>query len=239
MKSIRRAACTGALIVLAVACGCSRTPGIERGFSPVETAYVEAREGRIAVARALGLTVALEPVAPADWEKILEAKAYVNKEHRATMRVPSLVFFQLTVLNERDAPLPVAATEARISYGTQVKKAIPWKDLAAQLTSPAYSLINFAALGEPHRLTIPRFAIADIDYSENLVELKNATLAPGERMITFLAFDWLPVEVRGFKLTVYPEADRKKSIDFEFTRFEYRTKGERFRKTEKEEREPY
>ncbi|TAL36617.1 MAG: hypothetical protein EPN93_07275 [Spirochaetes bacterium] len=227
------------LAACALAPSCSRSPGIDRATVPVESAYVEAREGRMAVARALGLTVSLEPVAPADFERILDYKPYTNKEHSATLRIPPLEFFQLVIQNDRGAPMLVSAVGTELSYGKETLKRIPGKDLAARFTSPAFSFLNFPAFEIPRRLASAKTGIADIDYDDDLGEIKDGNLAAGDRMLMIVAFDWIPVAHRGFRVTVRPEGDPKKSIDFDFTRFEYRTKGERFKKPEKQDKEPY
>jgi hypothetical protein len=209
---------------------CSKKFGMQRETLFTDRASVEIRDKKCATARAGDITVSLQIIAPGDWEKLFVYELF-SSEKKANPRLPAAPFYHLVIANTGDRPLPLDGISLSLRYGGTEMKAIKAEEAEKAYASPAFSIFNFKQILSPKRLLTDRTCIDDIGYGNDLIDYRLDFINPGERVLLIASFGWIPVEAREYTVRIDSrDGESKKSIDFELRRFEYRTRGGRFRK---------
>jgi hypothetical protein len=126
---------------------------------------------------------------------------------------------------------PVTVKKITVRCGDKEMAALSIASVREKCKSPSYAPYDFEKLLKNRRLLREEFCLKQIDFDRDSVEYGFHFINPGERVSRIIAFDWIPVECRNFVLSVEVVSSKfKKVIDFDFHRFEYRKKGEVFRK---------
>lgn len=216
---------------------CTRKFGIQRETLFTERSSVEIRDKKCATARAGDITVSLQIIAPGDWEKLFAYEPF-SSEKKANPRLPAAPFYHLVIANTGDRLFPLDGISLSLRYGATEKKAITAAEAEKVYVSPAFSIINFRQLLSPKRLITEKTCIDDIGYENDLIDYRLDFINPGEKVLLIASFGWIPVEAREYTVRIdCREGEVKKSIDFELRRFEYRTRGGRFRKPDSSRQE--
>lgn len=218
----------------ALTLSCGRTFGIERGIRPNDSRRGEVKNEVCSIMRTGDIEAAVTPVDTGDWERIFEYEPYCSKSTKVgTYRVPRLLFFHITVANKGSSTITVDPSAMKLAYGEAVAKPLAKDAMAARFASPAYAVFNFANILTAQHLNSNAMCPREINFEKDTGGPAPPAIEPGGRIMVFAAFDWVPVEFRRMTLSLEIAGDEKKSIDFGFTRFEYRTRGKYFTKPDK------
>ncbi len=223
------AALAVALALGAGSVSCSKKFGIVRGTRPAERADVEVnRKQGCALIRHRDFDIAAQEIGLGDWVKLLEHEIFLRRKGQTEARIPRLHFFHIVLSNAGTAP--VRLEEALVRYGGTEVRALSAETVLDRCKSPAYAAINMKSLLGAKRYLGEKWCVGEIDYTKDAVDYNFDFIAPGDTAIRIVAFDWIPVQHRKLKLLVKvrgTEGDVK-TVDFDFTRLEYRTKGGHF-----------
>jgi hypothetical protein len=235
------------LVYTAIACilfaGCARTLGIQRGLEPEQRLVLEVKKGGCALIRTRLCDVAAEPIDYLKWRKLLDQSVFTGgRRVQADARIPKFLFFHLVVSNV--GPVPLVIDSVTLHYGTVEKSPISLDEALKRSKSPAYRAFHFKNILTDKRLMGDEYCLKKINYERDVIDYRLGFVNPGDRVIRIAAFEWVPVQYRDLRLAVHisplGEGDEKKVIDFNFKRFEYRTRGRYYRRPaeKSEEREP-
>ena len=226
---MRKPACV--LLALLVSAGCARRHGMVRGLEPEQSLVIEAREGRCAVLRSRICDVAIEQIDPPKWRKLLGYRMLAGRGSPAETRIPKFAFFHIVVSNM--GSLPLGIDSITLHYGSVEKKPIAVEDAVKRSRSPAYRAFDFKKVLAARRLMGDRYCLKKINYERDVIDYRLDFIIPGDRLIRIVAFEWVPVQFRRLRVAVRVSqlgSAEKKVIDFNFRRFEYRTRGAYYRK---------
>lgn len=202
-----------------------------RGLEPEQRLVIEAKEGRCAVLRTRICDVAVEQIDAPKWRRLLGYRMLAGRGSPTETRIPKFAFFHLVVSNV--GSLPLGIDSITLHYGSVEKKPIPVEDAVKRSRSPAYRAFDFKKILAAKRLMGDRYCLKKIDYERDVIEYRLDFINPGDRLIRIVAFEWVPVQFRELRVTVRVSplgGAEKKVIDFNFRRFEYRTRGTYYRK---------
>lgn len=213
---------------------CTFKQNLERETKPAEKYNVRTEDDRLAIYKDTLLEINLELIDTGMWEKLLEYECFKNKKSESSnWRAPALLFAHAAIRNTGAAPLKI--TNIRALYGQSEKFPVQAANLLKKCKSPAYSMIDFKSLLKTRRLLGEKTSVEDVDFDNDSVGFSPEFIASGDTISKIMAFDWIPVEYRTFKISIqFESAGDIRTIDFEFKRLEYREAGP-FSKPEKED----
>jgi hypothetical protein len=223
IKSISGPAISVLMFLMLVNClSCLRT-GILHDIRPAERADVETTKYGTALIRSIYCDISVEPVDEALWLSIRSSDAYGRTPQQGILlRNPPLVAFQIIMKNTLNAPIQLK--KARICFGSVAVDAMNVAGIAERLNSPSYSGFNFSEMLSLRRLISEWDYMKNIVYDRDTIGLKLNYVPPRDTVLTMIAFERIPVEVRKFKLQIMIAAmGNIKTVDFDFNRHEYRT----------------
>ena len=149
------------------------------------------------------------------------------------LRLPELLFFIISVENKGDIPLNIG--EIKLYYNNTSSNPLIAEELKNKYNFLPYSMINFDELLSIFKLDADELCDNNIDFTRDIVKYNDPILS-GDKVFQIIAFDWIPVEIRKFNLSIVIKSDIiKKIIDFKLMRFEYRRSGEHFIKPDKDD----
>ena len=220
----------GLCIVIA---SCSHNYGLNRFSQAVERYDVEVNEKGFALIRSLFCDVYIEQVRYDRWEKLLKIPVFtVPESDTKNYRIPQLLFFHVIVKNTSDEPISIE--DAKIKYNNQLLAMMSAEDIKKKYKSPLYSYIDFKRLLSPYRLLGDNYSIEEINYEKDIVESRLTFVPPSDKIIKIFVFDWVPVEIRDFKLIfIVDQSGKKGAVEFDVKKYEYRTEGKHFREAKK------
>ncbi len=225
------------LLLLCTTFSCSRKFGIQRQTVFRDRTPGVSKNENCAMIRGAVFEASLEPISAEQWEKIFAYELY-SGERKTTPRLPAFPFYHLVIANTGNTPLALEDLSITLRHGSTEIKTLTPGDAGKLFTSPAFSIFNFTGILTSKRLLAEKFCIKEIDYALELLDYRLGFLNPGERLLLIISFGWIPVEVRQYTIRIgLKNSDPKKSIDFELSRFEYRTKGNVFKKSAGPEQE--
>lgn len=228
------------LIVLVSLFSCKHKFGIERGIRPLSGSDVEIRKDGPVVVRCKNFDMTIEHIDVFKWVKLLQQDLFVkNEQVQSEIRIPKFIFFQIIIQNV--SSFPIALKSITIIYGDNEKKPLSHNEAAKRCKSPAFSLFNFKSILTPKRLLDKEISIKKINYAKDTIGFNLDFISPGDRILKIVAFDWVPVQYRKFsiktKVAFTKSGVDEKIVDFNFSRFEYRTKGKYFRRIKEKSKE--
>jgi nanoRNase/pAp phosphatase (c-di-AMP/oligoRNAs hydrolase) len=220
-------------LVLALACGpaaCARKFGMVRAMHPAERLDVEInRKHGCALIRHRDFDAAAQEIGLAEWEHLLKHELFLKKKGHSEARIPRLHFFHLALTNAGKVPLKIG--EILIRYGGREAQAMTTSEVLDRCKSPAYAAINMKSLLGMKRYLGDKWCIREIDYSAHVIDYLPDVVLPGDCVILVAAFGWVPVQYRDIRLVIKVRQtgqDREKTVDFDFKRLEFRTRGGHF-----------
>lgn len=218
------------LIYVIVIISCSNKPDIIRKIE----IYPETTNGEKILFHYMDQHYAIHitPLQPKDWQEILKHPHYSNKERRTRRyRIPDLQFYRIIITNKN--PRPIQVGDITLHYGNVMKNKVTVETINKKYTSPLYDIFNFKTLFTWRKLATAVIDPAKIEYGKT-IESKMNHIPEGNSVISFLAFEWVPVQYKDYLLRVQlNDAERKKSIDFKLTKSEYRSEGNFFLESNK------
>jgi hypothetical protein len=232
------------LAYMTIACilfaGCARTLGIQRGLEPEQSLVLEVKKGGCALIRTRLCDVAAEPIDHLKWRRLLDQSVFSgDRRGQAEARIPKFLFFHLVVSNVGTEPLVIDSLV--LHYGTVEKNPISVDETLKRTKSPAYRAFRFKNILTDKRLMGDEYCLKKINYERDVIDYRLRFVSPGDRIIRIAAFDWVPVQYRDLRLAVHistlGEGAEKKVIDFNFKRFEYRTRGKYYRRPAEKSKE--
>ncbi len=219
-----------AAAIILTSVNCTPRFGIDRGTIPTERIDVDIRKGGCALIHGRYFDVSAEAIDEERWANLVRSASFARqRDSKAEPRTPRIPFFNIVVYNADSEP--VAVKKITVRYGDKEMAALSIESVREKCKSPSYKLYDFDKLLKNRRLLRDEVCLKQIDFDRDSLEYRFDFINPGERVSRIIAFDWLPVEYRNFVLSVEIVSSKfKKVIDFDFHRFEYRKKGEVFRK---------
>ncbi len=209
---------------------CTPRFGIERGTAPVERIDVDIKKGGCALIHGRYFDVSAEAIDEERWAALVRSGSFSRqRDSKAEPRTPRIPFFNIVVYNADSEPVTIKRITLRRGGGEMT--ALSPSSVREKCKSLSYAQYDFDRILKNRRLLRDEFCLKQIDFDRDSVEYGFDFINPGERVSRIIAFDWIPVEYRNFVLSVEILSSKgKKVIDFDFHRFEYRKKGEVFRK---------
>lgn len=209
------------ILPLMTCLSCIRT-GLMHEIKPTDRADVETTKYGTAIIRSIYCDIFVEAVDAILWRNIRNSDAYGKTPQPGILqRNPPLVAFQAIVKNTLNAPIQLK--KAQLIFSSGAMNAITVTGIGKQLNSPSYSGFNFSAMLSFRRLISEWDYMKNVDYDRDTIDLKLNFVPPRDTVLTIIAFERIPVEVRTFKLQFMIEAmGNIKTIDFDFARHEYR-----------------
>lgn len=223
-----------ALSLFCISCGKSYT--LERGFEPARTILIEKTPQGGALVRALFGDVVMRELSNDDFEKLLSSSFFLRKpkkgdpkQEKVPFRIPPYVFFETVIINDLESPIVLKSIVLR--YKNEDHPAFTVEQIKKQCTSPAYAKFNFDTLLSPFRLLGDSRTVKQIDFKQDLILCKLPYVAPSEKIYCIYAFDWVAAEVETVNVVMkFSTGDGEKTVDFDFIRPAYRTRGKYFTK---------
>lgn len=214
--------------------GCSFKQKIEREIKPEEKYTIRINEDGQAGYKDNISELSLGIINDTQWEKLLGYNCFKNRKSESSVwRNPKLLFHHLTIKNTGNSPVKI--TNIRLEYGGTEKPSLSSDEIKKLCKSPAYSMIDFNSLLKNRRLLESDILLDDIDFDRNSIEYKLNFINSGDLISKIIAFGWVPVEHRTYKIKIHLESlGEIKIITFEFNRIEYREGGP-FSKPEKDD----
>ncbi len=186
----------------------------------------------IATATLDEITVTIEPFTEDTWSRIATSATFIDRSKSG--RLPKIPFFLVVVENK--SSYPVSIKEIAIIYGNNRLPVLTKDELKNHLSSPAYGFINSEELITLQRLLTYSGKIQKIDFSNDVIPYILPFIPPGDTHCMVVAGKWIPVNQRHFTVQVVIKLPgSEKIVDCTFVRKEYRTKGNHFLKSSKED----
>lgn len=226
------------LLLLMSATDCTRKYGIQRGFHARENPGTEVHNNRCILIRSRAMEVTVDPIYEDEWKGILEYTPYTTRSSSAgDFRVPKAHFFQVVFFNAYDRPVPLKDLSIMLLLGDREIKPLPAEEMKKTCTSPAYGTFNFSTILGFRRVLSER-GCGEIRFDRDLIDYRLNFINPGDRLLKIVAFPWIPVEKRTFTIRISFRTDESaKTMDFSYSRFEYRTRGKHFINPDKQIKE--
>lgn len=219
-----------ALAIIFGSAACGRKFGMVRAIHPAERLDVELnKKYGCALIRHRDFDVAVQEIGLLEWEHLLKHEIFLKKKGNAEARIPRLNFFHVLITNAGQVPMKME--EILIRYGDREARAMSTADVLDRCKSPAYTAINMKSLLGMKRYLGEKWCINEIDYTSQAIDYLPEFILPGDCIILVSAFDWIPVQYRDLKLVLkvkHAGQDRQKTVDFDFKRLEFRTRGVHF-----------
>jgi hypothetical protein len=224
------------LILYATVCASCLRHGLVHAITPVERPDVETTRYGTAMIRSLYCDIMVEPVDAGLWRAVRKSNSYGTNPHPGTLqRTPPLIAFQVVVKNTVNAPIRLQ--NVQLCLGSRTIDALTADGVRDRLKSSSYSGFNLDALFSSRRLISEPVLHEAIDYDRDTIDMSLDFIPPRDSVLTIRAFERPPVASRAFRLRfVIAAMGSLKTIDFDFTRDEHRTRKTNSREQYKKER---
>ncbi len=212
---------------------CSRKYGILRSTDAVERYDIEQKANGCSVIRSIYCDIHVELLDSEKWHTLFEnhyfaAPSRKNENYRFS-NYPVLHYVVKNTGRE-----PVKIEKIVIEYGNIKSESLSYQSFQSRHKSSAYKVFEFKKLFGEKRLLGNKYCLKEIDYHKDTLPFRFDFIPPSDTVLNFTAFPWIPVEQRNFRVYFHIDyAGKKKVLNFDFQRFEYRNRGNDFRKPEK------
>ncbi|MDR3237803.1 MAG: hypothetical protein LBT84_04790 [Spirochaetia bacterium] len=191
--------------------------GVEYRETPLPGMRVDVVRGT-AVIRNVYAELSLRQIPPSELKKILKSLP----AKKGSFRLPRLLFFMVSAKNTGDFPLFL--TGGKAVYKNENHAAVKTDEFREKFTSPMYNAFDFDKLTSARRL-LP-YGYNKPDFPEDSIDYRLDFILPGETVVTIMAFDYPPPEVRRYALEFTVKTrGMPGTFGFDIARFEYRTEG--------------
>ncbi|HOT46739.1 MAG TPA: hypothetical protein PLM53_18915 [Spirochaetota bacterium] len=218
----RTAAGIAVAILAAIALSCHPGSGLVQETLPAESAVVDITGAKTARIRSIYCDITVEPIDASDWERLAGVSAYRRAgPGPLSRRTPPLAAFLVIVKNTVNAPIRLE--KAQILHDGATMAALTADRAGDRLRSPAYSWIDFRKLLSPRRLIAEPEPLRKLDFDRDTIDTRLDFIPPQDHVLTIIAFDWIPVEIRKYRVDFTVSAmGGMRNLAVEFTRNEYR-----------------
>ena len=221
---------------------CKTQQGIIRGIKPVETLKTKTERNRCSVITSKNYEISIEPINKSHWGMIDVSKLFFkNNKSLSNTRLPRLAFFQIIISNTGRNPIEIKNISLKNNNINRTNLSL--EEVENKCKSPVYSIFKFDKILSNKRLFSSSMCPKKIDYKIDTIDYNLQFILPQDKIIKIVAFEWIPVEYRKFSIEIKLKSlnndnnNNKNIAVFDFTRFEYRTKGRVFTRPEKEDTE--
>ncbi len=214
---------------------CSGKHGIVRSIDAVERIDVEQKTGGCSVIRSLYCDIYVELMNSEKWNYLLNNQFFTaSSREYDNYRFTNYPVLHYIVRNTGREPIKIE--KISVEYGKKKTDSLTFQTFKSLHKSQAYKVFEFKKLFTNRRLVGDKYCLKKIDYHKDTVPFLFDFIPPSDTVLGFTAFPWIPVEERKFRVIFHIDyAGRKKVLNFDFQRFEYRSRGEDFRKQEKKQ----
>lgn len=230
------ARCFSIILILALfSFSCSGKYGIIRSTEAVERVDVERKAKGCSVIRSIYCDLYAELLDSEKWNYLFRNQYFTaSSREYENYRFTNYPVLHYVVKNTGKEPVKIE--KIVVEYGKKKFKFLPFKRFQSLHKSSAYKVFEFEKLFGKRRLMGDKYCLKEIDYNKDSIPFEFDFIPPSDTVLKFIAFPWIPVEPRRFKVFFHIEyAGRKKVLNFDFQRFEYRNQGEDFRKHKDEQ----
>ncbi|MFH0974563.1 MAG: hypothetical protein V1874_02130 [Spirochaetota bacterium] len=212
---------------------CSSRTAIVTDVIPADTIDSRIIDKRCTFIVSSNFSIALQEIKKELIPDVLKNEIFINEENgNIPFRIPGLLFFKIVLENTGDFPIEIG--EIKLRYDNIISEALTEDNIKLKYGSSEYSCINFKELFSQFKLVTDELCDNYIDFTTDISK-HDLLIKPGEKILRFIAFNSLPVEVRKFNITIEIKSDiRKKTIDFKLIKFEYRKSGKYFTNPEQD-----
>lgn len=218
----RTAAGTAAAILMVILFSCHPGNGLIQETLPAESAMVDITGAKTGRVRSIYCDITVEPISASDWERLAGASVY-RRTGRPPLsrRTPPLAAFLVIVKNTVNAPIRLERVQVIHDGGAM--EALTAERAGERLRSPAYSWLDFRKLLSPRRLTAEPEPLKKLDFDTDTIATGLDFIPPQDHVLTIVAFDWIPVEIRKYRVDFTVSAmGGMRNLAVEFARKEYR-----------------
>ncbi len=217
------------LIFILLAFGCASYNRIGSDIIPAESFTTQIVNTRCASVISNNFSIALEELKPYQLEGILKNRTFNDKDSKYNLlRMPKLSYFKLLFENTGRAPHEIA--EIRLQYNNYFSGQLNADELYKRYANSPFSSLNFTEIFKIFKIDTYELCDTEVDL-KNSLENYHGSILPGDKIFKIIAFDWIPVDIRKFNISILVKSDIiKKIIDFKMMRSEYRQSGDHFSK---------
>ncbi|MBN2403101.1 MAG: hypothetical protein JXN64_11965 [Spirochaetes bacterium] len=167
-------------------------------------------------------------------QTILNNDRFIDKKISPKFsRMPKLIYFIIALENTGNIPLNIG--EIKLHYNNISINPMNADDLRNKYNSLPYAGLKFGDILSLYKSDTGELCDNDMDFSGDFVKYKGSILS-GDKVFQIIAFNWIPVQIRKFNLSIVIKSDIiKKIIDFKLIRFEYRQSGKYYIKPVKDD----
>ncbi|HPV42336.1 MAG TPA: hypothetical protein PKX40_14250 [Spirochaetota bacterium] len=218
----RTAAGTAMAVLTAIVLSCHPGSGLVQETIPAESAVVDITGAKTAMVRSIYCDISVEPIEASDWERIARSPVYRRAGPRPpSRRKPPFAAFLVIVKNTVNAPIRLE--KVQLLYDGASMEALTAEAAVKRFGSPAYSWLDFSKLLSPRRLIVEPEPLRKLDFAMDTIDTRLDFIPPQDHVLTIIAFDWIPVEIRNYKIDFTVAAlGAMRNIAVDFTRNEYR-----------------
>jgi hypothetical protein len=212
---------------------CSKKYGIIRNTEAVERYDVEQKAKGCSVIRSIYCDIYVELLDSEKWNYLFTNHYFTasSLEHE-NYRFSNYPVLHYVIKNTGREPIKVERIV--VEYGKNKSDSLTFQSFQSLHKSSAYKVFEFKKFFRGRRLLADKYCLKEIDYHKDTIPFRFDFIPPSDTVLKFTAFPWIPVEQRRFKVFFHIDyAGRKKILNFDFQKYEYRIKGDVFRKVEK------
>jgi hypothetical protein len=211
---------------------CTSPSAITRDILPGETYDSRIQDEKCAIILSRNFDISCDEIKPDKLESILKNSHFLNKDSKTYIRqMTKYNIFRIVIENTGNSPLEIG--ELNLKYGASIIKPLSADDLQNKIHNSAIDFNEFLNL---HKLDANDICENDIDFQRDIIINTEDRINPGDKALLFAVFDWIPVQIRKFNISVAIKSEiSQKTIDFKLRRFEYRQSGKDFIKPEQDD----
>jgi hypothetical protein len=217
------------IILSVISFNCASNNAIDREIIPTETYESKIKDDRCILVLSRNFDISCEEIKLDKMENILKTGKFITTKNLYNLnQLSSLIIFKIVLENTGNDP--IGTGEIKIKYENSAIFQLSGETIRKKLNNPGIDFNEFLSL---YKLEAGDICENDIDFQRDIIKNTTSRINPGEKALFFTVFDWIPVQVRKFSLSVTIKSDiTQKIIDFKLTRFEYRKSGKDFVKPE-------
>ncbi len=195
--------------------------GSVRAWGPADRSDMQLYMGRVGVMRSNYCSIAVENVDESTWNYLHGFKMFRGKGSG----YPSNTCFSIMIANNWNKPFQVNKVEIVTAAGSVQPE---FFDYVNDKNYPEERFsISLNELWKTRRLIVEKLLVGEIDFGSDTIEYSMDFIVPGDTVIFFRTFRWIPLASEKLKLRIGIKYNQmEKVIDFDMTDFEYYETGE-------------